>query len=70
MTCKVEALRADIIARHVAAVRRCPEAYKAHVRADPEASARGIIEGLNEGELRQFLGAVKSEERALRRAAQ
>lgn len=68
MTCKVDQLRADIIARHVAAVRRNPSAYKARVVADPEASARGIIDGLDESELRQFLGHVKAEERALRRA--
>lgn len=68
MTPVEETLRAEIIARYVAAVRRCPEAYKQRVRDDPEASARGIIEGLNEKELAQFLGHMKAEERALRRA--
>lgn len=65
---KLEELRAEIIRRYVETVGRHPEAYKQRVRDDPEASARGIIEGLNEKELAQFLGHMKVEERALRGA--
>lgn len=57
----LEKLQAEYVALHVADVRKCPQAYKAHVVADPVASAWRVIEGLNEADMREMVRMLKNE---------
>jgi hypothetical protein len=64
----LETLAAEFVALHTQDVRECPTAYKARVVADPEASARGIIDGLDASEVAEMIRTLKAERRALRKA--
>jgi len=55
------------IALYAQDVREWPAAYKERVRADPEGSARAIIDGLSEPEVAQVLRALKDERRDVAR---
>jgi len=57
----LEKLQAEYVALHVADIRRCPQAYKATVVADPVASAWRVIRGLDETDMREMIRILKRE---------
>lgn len=68
MTRTLEALTAEYVALYALDVREFPTCYKSHVVADPEAAARGIIDGLEAKDVAGWIRDLKAERRAVARA--
>lgn len=61
--------RMDFILLYACDVREYPEAYDARVRADPEAAAFHITEGLPEADCSRLLNDLRAERRKVQQAA-
>lgn len=60
--------RMDFILLYACDVREHPEAYKERVRADPEAAAFHITEGLSDAECARLLNDLRAERRKVQQA--
>lgn len=61
--------RMDFILLYACDVREHPEAYKERVRADPEAIAFDLTEGLSEADCTRLLNDLRTERRKVQQAA-